>query len=412
MDVTLDALAGDVETAALGRTDAREGADPIGVFDALIAALSKAPVAEPPAPPVVWSGDFGLPTLTVTSDAALAAPASEDEAVTEMPVTVPLHLIAGVVAAVPTVAALESAVQEVQTDAVMAPARATPPPAAPTPPPVTSPTVATPADAPPAIVPFRVTPQADATDFGTPDVEAPAPLECAGVALNDAPLRPAMKTMTPEAVATYQKAVAPTPAPRVATVEQGTVAASALRVDTPPEPSGAPVSATVAPALHAPAMVAPAQVVDTHPSAPVAPAAPTMPAPQARPTTEDGQPLEARLVEVMRWQAKEGGGRVEMKLRPEYLGAMTVTVQVEGGVVKASLAAESQSTRDFLQAEAGHLKTALEDHGFTLETFEVRDEREAPEEHRQQRQHQQHGSKRPTRDSGTAESGETFDVIV
>jgi Meckel syndrome type 1 protein len=133
-----------------------------------------------------------------------------------------------------------------------------------------------------------------------------------------------------------------------------------------------------------------------------------------RPTADDGQPLESRLVEVVRWQAREGGGRVEIKLRPEFLGAVTVTVHVDGGVVKASLAAEAQATREVLQAEAGHLKSALEDQGFTLETFEVSDERDTREQEQpHQRPRQQPGPRRSARSlPGGASSGETFDVVM
>lgn len=131
-----------------------------------------------------------------------------------------------------------------------------------------------------------------------------------------------------------------------------------------------------------------------------------------RPTAGDGQPLASRLVELVRWQAREGGGRVEITLRPEFLGAMTVTVHVDGGVVRASLAAESQATRDFLQAEAGHLKAALEDQGFTLEAFEVGDEQD-PREHPRQRPRQQPGPRRSARSASAGTPfGETFDVVM
>jgi len=154
------------------------------------------------------------------------------------------------------------------------------------------------------------------------------------------------------------------------------------------------------------------------PSVPIAATAdvPVTAAPNVllQPTTDDGQPLESRLVELVRWQAREGGGRVEIRLRPEFLGAVTVTVHVDAGVVKASLTAASQATRDFLQAEAGHLKSALEDQGFTLETFEVSDEQDTREQEQpHQRPRQQTGPRRSARHvPGDTSFGEAFDVVM
>lgn len=236
----------------------------------------------------------------------------------------------------------------------------------------------------------------DSPDAGTPDTGA-------------APARPTPVTAPRPAGAPAQVAahVAASEAPEKLAAPRSTPLAVTVAPDagvTPDRIAAAPTAA-----VHSGVTATPAYMAATA-DAPVA-ATPNI---LLRPTADDGQPLESRLVELVRWQAREGGGRVEMKLRPEFLGAVTVTVHVEGGVVKASLAAESQATRDFLQAEAGHLKSALEERGFTLETFEVSDDRDSREQEQpHQRPRQQPGSGRSARAmSGKVSFGETFDVVM
>lgn len=114
-------------------------------------------------------------------------------------------------------------------------------------------------------------------------------------------------------------------------------------------------------------------------AAPPPPAAPDAPAPVALtpalvPTTEDGAPVMPKLVEMMRWQAREGGGQAELRLRPESLGAVTVSIVVENGAVKATISAETSAAVDYLRAESSGLQDALEERGLTLDEFEVREE--------------------------------------
>ena len=92
------------------------------------------------------------------------------------------------------------------------------------------------------------------------------------------------------------------------------------------------------------------------------------------PTTDDGAPVMPRLVEMMRWQAQEGGGQAQLRLRPELLGPVTVTIVVEHGAVKAVVSAETPAALEYLRAESAGLQEALEERGLTLDEFEVREE--------------------------------------
>jgi flagellar hook-length control protein FliK len=92
------------------------------------------------------------------------------------------------------------------------------------------------------------------------------------------------------------------------------------------------------------------------------------------PTTDDGAPVMPRLVEMMRWQVQEGGGQAQLRLRPELLGPVTVTIVVEHGAVKAVVSAETPAALEYLRAESAGLQEALEERGLTLDEFEVREE--------------------------------------
>jgi flagellar hook-length control protein FliK len=106
----------------------------------------------------------------------------------------------------------------------------------------------------------------------------------------------------------------------------------------------------------------------------VAPALAQAPLQTMVPTTEDGAPVMPRLVEMMRWQAQEGGGQAELRLRPEFLGAITVSIVVERGAVKAIVSAETPAALEYLRADMSSLQEALEERGLTLDEFEVREE--------------------------------------
>lgn len=176
---------------------------------------------------------------------------------------------------------------------------------------------------------------------------------------------------------------------RVATPHQQPAAAAPRVVD---DPDIAPVI-TAAPLVMPDAQVdAPQRVAESTPSTaptvfstgsgpqapqsaqPVTPTVAQAPLQAMVPTTEDGAPVMPRLIEMMRWQAQEGGGQAELRLRPEFLGAVTVSIVVEHGAVKAIVSAETPAALEYLRAESSGLQEALEERGLTLDEFEVREE--------------------------------------
>lgn len=107
-------------------------------------------------------------------------------------------------------------------------------------------------------------------------------------------------------------------------------------------------------------------------SAPSTPS--TLSAPSTLSTPSTLNTLSSRLVEVMTWQRREGGGQAEVQLHPEYLGAVTVSVQVQRGVVRAVIRAESTQALDRLAAEMGSLQEALAERGLTLDHLELKED--------------------------------------
>jgi hypothetical protein len=109
--------------------------------------------------------------------------------------------------------------------------------------------------------------------------------------------------------------------------------------------------------------------------APAEPAAPRLEwrAPAALaplpPATEADLPEQ--IVQTIRVQVHEGGGEARIRLRPEYLGELTLRVSVDQGVVTARLEAESASVRRWIEQHEGSLRDALGQHGLTLGSLHV-----------------------------------------
>jgi len=146
-------------------------------------------------------------------------------------------------------------------------------------------------------------------------------------------------------------------------------------------------------------------------------AASTANVPVAPPVTEDGTPVLARLVETMRWQANAGGGHAEIRLRPEVMGPIAVSIVVDRGRVKATVSAESAQTLEYLRGEASALRESLEERGLRLDEYEVResnrwlDARDPQRERRESREQEAPRPSRPAPDAGP-QFAEAFDIVV
>jgi hypothetical protein len=131
-----------------------------------------------------------------------------------------------------------------------------------------------------------------------------------------------------------------------------------------------------------------------------------------------GTPGLRDLVDQFRLFARAGGGEVRMQLRPESLGAVTVSVVVSHGVVRAVVTAEKAETVEHLQAESAALHEALGEHDLSLDELEIRHEsdlgrRQSDERDQEERRgHHAEPPRRPAPARGDRSFADVLDVVV
>ena len=104
------------------------------------------------------------------------------------------------------------------------------------------------------------------------------------------------------------------------------------------------------------------------------------------PFMPSAQDVTSQLVQSLRLQFRDGIGEAVLKLKPEHLGAVSISLRVENGGIKADVRAEVAAVRQWLESQQDTLRSALAEHGLRLDRFVV-----DPEGHRQ-------GSPRDARD--------------
>lgn len=102
----------------------------------------------------------------------------------------------------------------------------------------------------------------------------------------------------------------------------------------------------------------------------------------------------AQLVQSMRVQFRDGIGEAVVRLKPEHLGSVQVSLKFENGAITATVQADVASVRHWLEAQQDTLRTSLAEQGLRLERFVVEPdgERQAAREDaqgREQRRQQQ-----------------------
>jgi flagellar hook-length control protein FliK len=127
----------------------------------------------------------------------------------------------------------------------------------------------------------------------------------------------------------------------------------------------------------------------------------------------------AQLVQSLRVQFRDGIGEAVVKLKPEHLGSVQVSLKIENGAIKATVQAEVAAVRQWLESQQDTLRTGLLEQGLRLERFVVErpavdseGERQATPDDAQQREQrgrQQHQRRRAAM-SGTEQP--LFEVTV
>ncbi len=136
-----------------------------------------------------------------------------------------------------------------------------------------------------------------------------------------------------------------------------------------------------------------------------APAAPVLPSAVADQVVQ-------QIVSSIKMQWKDGIGEAKLQLRPDALGAVTVTLRVEHGAVTAVVRTESAQVQEWVLQHQASLRQQMEDAGLRLEELVV-----SPDEQRQQGQggdesdSQRRRPRAPRADSGTLDSPR-FELLV
>jgi len=131
--------------------------------------------------------------------------------------------------------------------------------------------------------------------------------------------------------------------------------------------------------------------------------------PQAVPTTIAGMPSLAatqaaapgapvrdadmlqQFVQTMRVQFRDGIGDAVLRLRPEHLGEVSISLRVENGSVAATVNADTAAVRQWLESNQASLRQSLSEQGLHLDRFVVQrdpEERQSREEQPSRQQQQ------------------------
>ena len=96
-------------------------------------------------------------------------------------------------------------------------------------------------------------------------------------------------------------------------------------------------------------------------------------------TTPLDHTLPPTLVRSAQFLMRQGGGEARIRLHPDHLGEIVMTVKVDQGTVIAELQVDSEAARGWIRAHQHLLRAALAEQGLGLDRFTVtdRDQRDA-----------------------------------
>lgn len=81
--------------------------------------------------------------------------------------------------------------------------------------------------------------------------------------------------------------------------------------------------------------------------------------------------LFSQIVEHAKVVVNNGGGEMEISLKPEHLGKLQLKVTVENEVVTAKFIAESQQVKEIIESNLGQLKQNLRENGIQVDSIMV-----------------------------------------
>jgi flagellar hook-length control protein FliK len=140
--------------------------------------------------------------------------------------------------------------------------------------------------------------------------------------------------------------------------------------------------------------VAPVQN-DARVSGLLAASGPTLPG--NTPALPNEHDVNLQILQSMRMQFRDGIGEAVLKLKPEHLGSVSISLKVENGGLKANVQADMPAVRQWLESQQDTLRSALSEHGLRLDQFDVEPDaqrQQADEEGRREQSRKRHAQKR------------------
>lgn len=102
---------------------------------------------------------------------------------------------------------------------------------------------------------------------------------------------------------------------------------------------------------------------------------------------EPGSPqFSASLSQQVVWMASQQVGRAELKLSPDELGPLEISLEMNGDEIRAEFASRSADVRSLLETQVPRLRELLAEQGFNLADAQVGQERAAYQDAPQQRE--------------------------
>jgi flagellar hook-length control protein FliK len=115
-----------------------------------------------------------------------------------------------------------------------------------------------------------------------------------------------------------------------------------------------------------------------------------------------------QIVQAIRVNALQGASEARVQLKPDHLGALTITLKVEHGQVTATIHAEVAAVRGWIESHESSLRQALSDQGLHLAKLIVEEDGQAPSGDAKE----QETPRRQTRRQSWKDESQTFEVLV
>ncbi len=123
--------------------------------------------------------------------------------------------------------------------------------------------------------------------------------------------------------------------------------------------------------------------------------------------------LSSQIVQAIRLQWGSDGGDVHLRLQPQYLGELTISLKVDHGAVTAHLEASTPEVRWWIESNDGLLRHSLAAHDLRLDRLVVTEqERSASTPDSDARQDTEHRPPPRRRQASDPDADTTFEIVV